>query len=207
MQSRIITGSDLKSRTKTARALVSEQSGKFDTIIIDTAEVRGIEAVKEVIRAISKKPYESKLTSVLIIEAQYLTIEAQNALLKSLEEPPTFSQIILTANSKDSLLPTVASRLEEISLNAEPKTTEIILNLQELAGKKLSERLVQIEKMKREDYAQLWAIFLKDAATSGDKNLKTVHRYNKLLLRLLRAEKALVNKKLIDLILALEIPN
>ena len=117
MQSRIITGSDLKTREKAAKSLAEGESSKFDTITIDTVEVRGIEAVKEVIKAISKKPYESRLTSVLIFEAQNLTKEAQNALLKSLEEPPTLSQIILTAVSKDSLLPTVASRLSEISLN------------------------------------------------------------------------------------------
>lgn len=207
MQSRIITGSDLKTRAKAAKSLAEGESSKFDTITIDTVEVRGIEVVKEVIHAISKKPYESKLTSVLIFEAHNLTKEAQNALLKSLEEPPEFSQIILTAPSKDSLLPTVASRLAEISLNQASKPEETNFSLQELSEKKLSERLVQIEKTPREDYLELWATFLKVSARSGNENLKTIHRYNKLLLRLLRAEKASVNKKLVDLILALEIPN
>jgi DNA polymerase III subunit delta' len=74
----------------------------------------GIEQVREVISFLSKKPYESKHKTVLILNAEHMTAEAQNALLKTLEEPPAYATIILAAKTHDSLLPTVSSRCQKI---------------------------------------------------------------------------------------------
>lgn len=206
MQSILITGSDQKSRQLFAQNLADSKSSKFDTKILDTSEVRGIEAVKEVIAATSRKPFESGQTSILILESQNLTIEAQNALLKTLEEAPDLSQLILTSPSKDLLLPTVASRLTEISLSHTKTETQATIKLNKFKTQTLNERLTQIEKLKRSDYLDLWAEALKTAVLNNSENLKAIHRYNKLLLKMVKGEKALVNKKLIDLILALETP-
>ena len=43
-----------------------------------------------------------------------MTVESQNALLKTLEEPPEYAIIILVTNNKESLLPTIKSRCEII---------------------------------------------------------------------------------------------
>lgn len=57
------------------------------------------------------------ISRVAIIEnANLLTTEAQNALLKTLEEPPADAVLILTATHKASLLPTINSRLESIEV-------------------------------------------------------------------------------------------
>ncbi|MBX4201899.1 AAA family ATPase [Candidatus Saccharibacteria bacterium] len=59
----------------------------------------------------------SKINRVAIIEnAHFLSTEAQNALLKLLEEPPLNSMIILTAYNDESLLPTVTSRTQNINI-------------------------------------------------------------------------------------------
>ena len=65
------------------------------------------------------KPYKSYKIYV-IDEAQRMTVEAQNALLKTLEEPPKYAIIILITNNKESLLDTIKSRCEIIKFTPIP---------------------------------------------------------------------------------------
>lgn len=60
---------------------------------------------------------------VLIVDAHLMTIEAQNALLKTLEEPPADTLLILTAIPDEGLLPTILSRLTTIRVEL-PSETE-----------------------------------------------------------------------------------
>lgn len=57
------------------------------------------------------KPHK-KYKIYIIDESEKMTVEAQNALLKTLEEPPEYAIIILVTNNKESLLPTIRSRCE-----------------------------------------------------------------------------------------------
>ena len=68
--------------------------------------------VRHVIRQSKYRPFEGKKRVIVIVEADKLTFEAQNALLKSLEEPPDASQFILVAETLDVLLATVRSRCQ-----------------------------------------------------------------------------------------------
>jgi DNA polymerase-3 subunit delta' len=65
-----------------------------------------------VIPALWRKSGDGKYKVVVIDEADYLGQEAQNALLKTLEEPPVNSVIILICTSREALLPTVISRCQ-----------------------------------------------------------------------------------------------
>ena len=65
------------------------------------------------------KPYKSYKIYV-IDEAQKMTVEAQNALLKTLEEPPKYAIIILITDNKESLLDTIKSRCEIIKFSPIP---------------------------------------------------------------------------------------
>ena len=65
------------------------------------------------------KPYKSYKIYV-IDEAQKMTVEAQNALLKTLEEPPKYAIIIIITNNKESLLDTIKSRCEIIKFTPIP---------------------------------------------------------------------------------------
>ena len=65
------------------------------------------------------KPYKSYKIYV-IDEDQKMTVEAQNALLKTLEEPPKYAIIILITNNKESLLDTIKSRCEIIKFTPIP---------------------------------------------------------------------------------------
>lgn len=78
----------------------------------------GIEPIRELEHFLSLKvPGQKQLNRVVIIEDSHLlTVEAQNALLKTLEEPPEGTIIILTANRQDALLPTIRSRTTSINV-------------------------------------------------------------------------------------------
>lgn len=72
---------------------------------------------KEIIDDIYTAPISSKYKVYIIDEAQALNTAAQNALLKTLEEPPKYVVIILIASSIANILPTIISRVNKISFD------------------------------------------------------------------------------------------
>ena len=74
----------------------------------------GIEDVRAVLRGLGMPPVEAWWRIILFREAERLSEQAQNALLKSLEEPPANTLFILTTSQPDSLLPTVRSRCRSV---------------------------------------------------------------------------------------------
>lgn len=70
----------------------------------------GISEIKKAIGFISIKPSYSKLKAVFIEDANYLSLDAQNAMLKTLEEPPEYAFFIMTVDHPSNLLSTVLSR-------------------------------------------------------------------------------------------------
>ncbi|MFV0342199.1 MAG: DNA polymerase III subunit delta' [Anaerocolumna sp.] len=64
------------------------------------------------------KPYSSKYKVYIIDEAEKLTEQAQNALLKTLEEPPSYGLIVLLTNNLNTLLQTILSRCVTLKLKA-----------------------------------------------------------------------------------------
>jgi DNA polymerase-3 subunit delta' len=75
----------------------------------DSGNIR-IEPIREAIDRTGFKPFEGRRRVVIIDEADAMVPGAQNALLKTLEEPPASSIFILVTPRPDSLLPTVRSR-------------------------------------------------------------------------------------------------
>ncbi|MBR4084991.1 MAG: DNA polymerase III subunit [Lachnospiraceae bacterium] len=70
------------------------------------------------------KPYSSKYKVYIINEAEKMTPQAQNAILKTLEEPPEYAVILLLVSNMNSLLPTILSRC--VTLNMKPVRDELI---------------------------------------------------------------------------------
>lgn len=64
------------------------------------------------------KPYSSPRKIYIINEGEKMTVQAQNALLKTLEEPPEYAVILILTSNVDTLLPTVLSRC--VVLNMKP---------------------------------------------------------------------------------------
>ena len=94
------------------------------TIVPDEGKAIGIEAVRDLERFLSLKvPRPTAYNRVVVIEnAHLLTTEAQNALLKTLEEPPQGTLLLLTVNSVQSLLPTIRSRAQSIAVKRPSQT-------------------------------------------------------------------------------------
>jgi DNA polymerase-3 subunit delta' len=69
-----------------------------------------VDPIRDVIEQTGYRPFEGRRRVVIIDEADALVPQAQNALLKTLEEPPSASVLILVSARADSLLPTVLSR-------------------------------------------------------------------------------------------------
>ncbi len=92
-----------------------------------------IEQVRDLQHTLALAPYESKTRIALLVNFQEATEDAQNALLKVLEEPPDRVILILTAESAESLLPTISSRCEQIRLRP-LKPAELASALQGVDG-------------------------------------------------------------------------
>ena len=64
------------------------------------------------------KPYSSRYKIYLVDEAEKMNVQAQNALLKTIEEPPGYAVLILLTTNADAFLPTVRSRCVTLRLKA-----------------------------------------------------------------------------------------
>ncbi len=101
--------------------------GSIDTLEINPDTSIGIEEVRQIQHFLSRKPIQSDQNIVVIHQAHLLTVPAQNALLKTLEEPPGNSLIYLVTDFPDQLLPTVLSRvqLEPSTYHLEPSPKDL----------------------------------------------------------------------------------
>jgi DNA polymerase-3 subunit delta' len=83
-----------------------------DVLIVEPGDSGAIKVdqVRELIDSAAYRPFEGRRRVVVIDEADALVPAAQNALLKTLEEPPSLSVFVLVTSRPDSLLPTVRSR-------------------------------------------------------------------------------------------------
>jgi DNA polymerase III subunit delta' len=77
-----------------------------------------IDEVRDVVSRAGYRPFEARRRVVIIDEADALVAQAQNALLKTLEEPPSASVFILVSSMPDALLSTVRSRCPRLRFGA-----------------------------------------------------------------------------------------
>lgn len=104
------------------RSCLQAESGNQPDIIWVKHEKPNVISVDEVreqiVNDVDLKPYSSRYKIYIVPEAQLMNPQAQNALLKTLEEPPEYAIILLLANGIGKFLPTVLSRC--IILNFKP---------------------------------------------------------------------------------------
>ncbi len=79
---------------------------------------------EELIRDMAVRPYQGRHKLFLVEHAEQMNTEAQNALLKTLEEPPEYGHIILLAGSAQAMLSTIESRCVKVSF--QPLPAELI---------------------------------------------------------------------------------
>lgn len=91
-----------------------------------------IRQIRDLIAGVASKTYDGAMRVILISQAEAMTPEAQNALLKSLEEPEPGNVFIITAENREKILPTIRSRCQTMTL--EPLPEEGIRRLLTLRG-------------------------------------------------------------------------
>jgi DNA polymerase-3 subunit delta' len=107
---------------------IQAQSGNQPDIIWinheKTASI-GVDDIREqLISDIQIKPYSSRYKIYIIDEAEKLTVQAQNAMLKTIEEPPAYGVIILLTTNADIFLTTILSRC--VKLDFKPVGDELV---------------------------------------------------------------------------------
>lgn len=131
-----------------------------DVFYLKVGEKMGIAQARTIITHLSTKPYSAKGKAVFIEDATNLTLDAQNTLLKTLEEPPEEAILILGVTSENDLLPTILSRCEIVILGTErtpesardsAKSWTIQDDIVKLINSTIPERFAYIEKLKEKE--------------------------------------------------------
>ena len=184
MHSFLIASLDKNDSSSYAQILLKERGVDPIDINFNTYEkAMGIEDVRNIQKTILLKPFRGKTKAVVIDAYSDITLEAQNALLKILEEPPNNTIIIITTPKKELLLPTIISRCKVIVLQEKEikLTQEDLAKFEEAFNILLSGRIGDKLKIaqnvtKDKENAGLWLekmdAFVKNKLTDNNKNEK-----------------------------------
>lgn len=128
--------------------LLFDSNNHPDFHIIEKTKKRGL-GVDEIRDGLNRdiyiKPYRFRKKIYIINEADSMTEQAQNALLKTIEEPPSYGVIILLAENSNRFLPTILSRC-------------VLIKLKPIKESDVREYLIEEHGMKEKD-ASLYASF------------------------------------------------
>lgn len=108
-----------------------------DTIYLEGEKNIKIEEIREIQHKLSLSHFSCPYKIVIITQAQRMTLEAANCLLKTLEEPPPKTVLILISPQINTLLPTIRSRCQ-------------IIKMQPVASKEIKKYLSSLVKEKKE---------------------------------------------------------
>ncbi|HVZ66725.1 MAG TPA: DNA polymerase III subunit gamma/tau [Patescibacteria group bacterium] len=138
----------------------------LDVIEIDAASNRGIDEIRDLRDKIKYAPIALRKKVYIIDEVHMLTNDAFNALLKTLEEPPSHAVFILCTTEIEKVPPTIVSRAFHVTFQ-KPTTEEIVRSL---------DRIVKGEKLEVEDGVLSALAELSDGAfRDAAKNLEELN--------------------------------
>lgn len=153
---------------------------KPDLFLIEENPIK-ISHIRELIHWASLKPHSSPRKLAIISGAENMTLEAANAILKILEEPPDHSILVLTASKFDKILPTILSRCQVIKeqptfLEGLPDcpTVEEISKMSVKERFDLAKKLSQSENLAK--ILDLWEKGLREKLLEGKDSRKILER-------------------------------
>ncbi len=127
-----------------------EVSNSLDVTEIDAASHNGVDDARELTQRVNLAPVLGRYRIILLDEAQMLTSQAQNALLKCIEEPPHHVVFILCTTEAHKVLPTITSRCQRFEFRALSVKT-IVNHLRSIADQEAiaiqDEALVAISRL------------------------------------------------------------
>lgn len=149
MQSKVVISKNLNSRVEAIKKNINELDLLVehpDVLVFKDGEKLGVGVVQAVQKFLHIKPHTAKVKFVAFESAQDLTNDAQNALLKILEEPPLYATVILGADKQSSLLPTVLSRCEiEIVNSSSEDESKIPTEIENVLEMSVDQRFTLVE--------------------------------------------------------------
>lgn len=116
------------------------EGSNFDILEVDAASNRGIDEIRQLRDSVRFAPTQAKYKVFIIDEVHMLTREAFNALLKTLEEPPSHALFILATTEAHKIPPTIISRCQryDFRLATLDTLTSHLLRVAEAEGMKLT---------------------------------------------------------------------
>ena len=156
-----------------------DEGSNFDVVEIDAASNRGIDEIRNLKEAIRVAPVGSPYKIYIIDEAHMLTKEAMNALLKTLEEPPSYAILILATTEYEKLPPTIVSRTQRFIFKKATKS-EILEKLNMVVrgeGAKISDDALELVAAAGEGSFRDSESLLEQILSLGEKiDLETAER-------------------------------
>ena len=144
--------------------IMASQNSHMDIIEMDAASNRGIDDIKDLIEHTKYKPSSARFKIFIIDEVHMLTNQAFNALLKTLEEPPSFVKFILATTDPLKLPATILSRTQHFRFKKIPQNL-ILKHLEHI----LTLENIGFEKEALDIIARSGAGSLRDALTLTDQ--------------------------------------
>lgn len=178
----LFTGPSGCGKTTLARILVkSLECGKSDLSELNCADFRGIDMVRDLRKGISLAPISGKARVWIIDECHQLTKDAQNGLLKMLEDTPSHAYFMLATTEPGKLIAAIKTRCTEVkvsALNIAQQKENILFILSKLKEKfddDLVDKIVEIA-----DGSARKAIVLVDSVRGldEDERMEAVERSN-----------------------------
>ncbi len=124
-------GSELPcGQCRSCQRILEGKHADVTPIGLDSKTEIGIDDIRELQRLANLPPYEGKCKVFIIDDAEYLSTEAANSLLKILEEPPPKVVWLLLSTEEKHLLPTIVSRCQRLELKPVPakRIKEVLVN-------------------------------------------------------------------------------
>ena len=119
--SKLIIGGTIEKRSELVGMIVKKLTVSVYDLHTTTPSEKtnrtGIADIKSCIHDLSLTPVEGNVKACVFYELQTATREAQNALLKLVEEPDIYTAVFITADRKESILPTIVSRCQLVVLS------------------------------------------------------------------------------------------
>lgn len=103
----------------------------LDVLEIDGASHTGVDNIRDLTEGVQYRPVKSRFRVIIIDEVHMLSNAAFNALLKTLEEPPSHVKFIFATTESHKILPTILSRCQRYDFKRIP-LRELIQRLQEI---------------------------------------------------------------------------
>lgn len=165
-------------------ACVSITNGtNMDVIEMDAASNRGIDDVRVLRDAVKLAPTGSKAKVYIIDEAHMLTTEASNALLKTLEEPPSHVYFILATTNPEKLIETIRSRttlvqFTKATVDEVKRSLQRIIKSEKINIKDESlEKIIKIAKGSFRDAVKLLEQYSKDETFLENQNIFDAEKF------------------------------